>query len=1150
VTSEPESVIDGGVSPGPFVGRTAELAKLETSLGNALHGGGRVILVAGDPGIGKTRLAKEVAGRAVPQGFTVLWGRCWDSGGAPSFWPWVQALRGYARRTGEPGPGAASATPPDPRLPELARLIGIDSSAGFPTLDPDQMRFRLFDATVTFLRAAAVERPLLLILDDLHAADADSLLLLRFLARGLTDIRLLVIGTYRDADARSRPEIGTLLEEVAREALSLHLRGWSEPEVTQFMVTGVGSASTGLAVSTELGGAVSRVTEGNPLFVEEIVRLWNAEGRPPEVPAQGQVEVRIPDSVRAAVRQRLVLLPTPSRDALGVAAVIGREFDVAVLSRVIGTQPESGVRDLLDGAVNAAIIAELPTPLGFYTFSHILIRDTLYHDHSPSRRAALHHAVARAIEMVHAATLDAHLADLAHHYVAAVADGTAAQALQYSLQAAERATVNCAYADAVSHRECALEVATRLSDSDPQAAQPRRCELLLGLGESQNMAGKRREARETFRHAADLARALQLPEALARAGLGYGGLWGGPEELLKFSSADPGHFDDTLARLLSEARDLLGARNPALRARLLSRLAIELYFTATPAQREVLTHDAMTIARRLDDPPTLAVVLWDCHAAVWGPDSVSARRAMAEEIVEVAERIGDYGLELGGRAWLIGDLLELGDGQRVQVEFERFRRLAESYRQPIHLWGLKSCLAQHALLVGDFDQVPALAGEALSLGLTLFAGAFIAYGVQMSSLYRERGQFDELRATETGLRGFIERYPDLPHPRVALAHILVLTGCRDEARTEFDRLAAHNFEDLPRDVGWSSAMVELTEVCAALGDTRRAGALYRLLLPCVAYVAVSPFHAMCWGAMARSLGVLAGMLEDWTAAEAHFAVALTCNRRLNARPWVARTQYDWATMLCARTQPGDAGRARALLDEALATADALGMRPLLQRIGELAARLTSATADPAPRPVSLAPNRFAHDGDLWNIAYAGQSCSLKDARGLSFLAMLLRHPRHEFHALELVQLAGEAADSDSPGAAADTLGALGGSDTGPILDAQGRAIYKRRLVELRAELAAAQSCHDPGRVERAHTEIDSLTQELARAFGLGGRGRRSGSNAERARVNVTRAIAATLKKISARNPDLGRHLAETIRTGTFCAYKPDSRVPIVWDVVS
>src|SRR5262249_25122441 len=154
------------------------------------------------------------------------------------------------------------------------------------------------------------------------------------------------------------------------------------------------------------------------------------------------------------------------------------------------------------------------------------------------------------------------------------------------------------------------------------------------------------------------------------------------------------------------------------------------------------------------------------------------------------------------------------------------------------------------------------------------------------------GQLDELRAGEAGLRGFIERYPDLLNPRVALAHLLVVTGRGDEARVEFDRLAAHDFEDLPRDLGWSSAMGELAELCCALGDRHHAPSLYRLLLPCAAYVAVSPYHAVCWGAMARSLGRLAATLEDWPAAEAHFAVALECNRRLEAQVWLAHTAAD------------------------------------------------------------------------------------------------------------------------------------------------------------------------------------------------------------------------------------------------------------------
>ncbi len=1134
--------------PALFVGRTAELAHLDAGLEDALGGRGRVFLITGDAGIGKSRLAREVAERAGSRGTAALWGRCWESGGAPSFWPWVQALRGLARSSGAPGRAPAAGNQGEPGLPELAAIVGAAGEIHQPTSDRDQTRFLLFDATVRLLCAAAAERPLLLVLEDLHAADVDSLLLLRFVSQQLIDMRMLLVGTYRDSEARAQPQVGEILGGVARDASSVPLRGWSESEVAQYVDAGVRVPRAGARVDRVLTETVCRITEGNPFFVEEIVRLWNAEGLPQA--ARGGVEfgVRIPDQVRDAVRRRLALLPPESAALLNVASVIGREFEVDILSGACGAA-NGGPHDLLAPAVTAGVIAPVSPLLTRYSFSHVLIRDTLYHDLPAVRRAELHRRVAVAIETVRATALEAHFADLARHYLAAGESG-GELATSYALRAAEHATAACAYADAVGHCERALEAFAAQPSADPLQAKRRRCDLLLRLGAAQNAAGQRYQARDTFRDAAKLARELSLPEDLARAALGFGGSWDGAAEVVKLDPPDATQFDDTLPRLLREALDMLGDRCPALRARLLSRLAVELYFTGTPAQREVLAQEAITLARRLSDPLALATVLWDAHLAVWGPDNVSARRGMAEEVVELGERAGDYGLQLHGRAWLIADLLELGDGARLEIEFERFRRLAEAYRQPMHLWAVKNHCAQQALLTGDYADAERFAQEALGIGQGVLPAAFIAYGVQMAAVQRDCGRFEELAAGEMLLRGLAEQYPGIPSPRVALTHLLVVLGRLDEARVELDRLAARDFEDLARDLGWTSVVVELAEICAALGDRQRAGALYPLLLPCAAYVVVSPYHATCWGSVARSLGVLATMLEDWTAAEAHFAVALERNRRLRARPWIARAQLDYARMLCARHQPGDPAKARALLEEAEATADALGMRPLSERIRAVRQGVdeepTAAvvSADPlAPLSSGELVYRFSRRGQFWQIAFGGDSCTLKDTRGLQFIARLLQSPQRELHALDLVQgLEHErAASSGSPAGVAE-------GDSGPLLDPQARTAYKQRLEELGEELEEAQAFNDAGRAERVREEIDFLTRELTRAFGIGGRERRAGSNAERARINVTRAIAAALKQIGAHHPPLSEHLKKTIRTGTFCSYNPDPRVPIDWQL--
>jgi hypothetical protein len=348
-------------------------------------------------------------------------------------------------------------------------------------------------------------------------------------------------------------------------------------------------------------------------------------------------------------------------------------------------------------------------------------------------------------------------------------------------------------------------------------------------------------------------------------------------------------------------------------------------------------------------------------------------------------------------------------------------------------------------------------------------------------------------------------------------------------------------------------MALLAEVCAHLGDDRRAAAVYELLLP---FERRNVVTAQCCfdGPVSRYLGIAATTAGNWDAAARHFELARSACTRQRARPFLALLGIDEARLLFARNEPADPARAVNLLTEARAIAAELGMERIVERADRVRSALGDVAPDrlekeqpSAPDAASPATGRMRWEGDVWAFELEGHSIHIRDSKGVRYLAVLLSSPGVEVHALEL---AGSSPDAGARGraGAGEGLSALGAGDAGPVLDAEAKAAYRLRLEELREEIEEAESFNDPERAARAREEMDFLAHELTGAVGLGGRDRKAASNAERARVAVTKAVRATLKRIDEIDPDVGQELAATIRTGTFCSYEPDRRRPVVWQV--
>jgi tetratricopeptide (TPR) repeat protein len=1113
-----------GHGPG-LVGRKRELDQLDAALADALVDRGGLVLLTGEPGIGKTALAREFVERAAARGASWAWGTCWDGGGAPAYWPWVQIVRALARREDVATLRAAlgGGAPWIARLlPELAATLGAPAQPA--ELDSDQSRFRLFDALTSLLAAVAERRPLVVVLDDLHWADVSSLLALEFVARSLPDMPILAIAAYRHADAHAREDLAPALGGLARAATRLPLEGLSREHVGRLAAARARGLGPGEPerISPRLVTAVHEATAGNPFFVDELVQLLASQGRLHDGRA-AERQLPLPDGVRDAIRRRLAPLSQGAMDALNVAAVLGGEFRLATIASTLGVAPVE-VLERLEGPLAAGVISAARDP-GRFVFAHALVRDTLLECLAATSRARLHRVAAEALEEIYRDDPEPRLAEIAHHFLQGATEGGAERAVDYAARAAQRAIEQFGYEEAARLYERAINVAAALPADEVRAWQ-----LSQGLGEALMRAGDSDGAQKALRDAAEHARRLDDPARLAQTALA--------STLDAFS---PGVVELELVATLEEALERLEsapaedpvrqASSDALRCRVRVQLALSLYWSPQRERREQLVDEALALARELftgevaqSSPAarvladrTLAFALAQGFVAVWGPDSVTRGLPISVEALELCGRTNDVELGMQVRLWRISLLLELDDPVRAYEEIEAFGATARRLGQPRMLAFDPLHRAMAAHLRGDFVEADRFTSEALawSRDVPRSFGPIIA-DAQTFLLRRTQGRHLDL---EPLVRKAADCLPAICQWRCGLALVLGDLGREDEARRELEHLAAEDFEDVPRDTLWIASLSLLAELCALLDDKRRARRLYELLVPYEGRNVVS-MGAAYLGPVARYLGLLAMTNGEHERALGHLETARAAAERMGARPMVVLTTLEVAEVLARRDGPGDWQRGRALVQRVLDDPVAARMQGALARAADLRARFDDAAA--AAWPAGSSRQRKAclrREQDIWLLGYEGRSLHLPDAKGLHHLATLLASPGTP---VASVALAGE------PGGAIGVAGSLRSAREG--------------AAELEEELAEAQAFNDPERIARARAQIESLATELAGA----GAGR--GAAEERARINVTRAIKASLKRIAEHEPELGHLLQRSIRTGNACRYEPEPGVPLDWDI--
>ena len=913
--AHPLDSLAGGV----FVGRQREMGELKACLEDALSGRGRLVTLVGEPGIGKTRTALELATYAGLRQAQVLWGRCYEGEGAPPYWPWVQAIRSYVRDIdpeqlrSEMGSGAADIAEVVSDVRE--QLPGLDAP---PQLEPEQARFRLFDSITAFLRNAGRRKPVVLVLDDLHWADHPSLLLLEFVARELASARVMIIGTYRDVELSRQHPLSRTLGELTRERLfqRVLLRGLDQEDVGRFI-----ELASGITPPTGMVEAVHRQTEGNPLFVTEVVRLLVQEGEL----TQGRAEerdswsVRIPEGVREVIGRRLDRLSERCNETLTIASVIGREFTLEQLNPLIEGMTGDRLLEVLEEALSGRVIEELPRTVGRYQFTHALIQETLAGELSTTRKVRLRARIAEALESLYGADAEAHASELAHHFAEAQTVLGAEKLVHYSLLAGERALAAYAHGKALAHFGRGLAAMGVISGGVGPVPDAETADLLFGLGRALAGAGERQQLQEAvdtvgrafdyYTRAGDVDQAVAVAEhplpSQSGTRLETARFLGQALEMVPSDSLTAGRLLCSLGAELGRVEaDYDGAQaafaraldiackegDMSLEARIQAASANVDFFHLRPRESLTKSRRAIQLAYQIGDP------VIEMRAEL---DAARAAEGLNEDLDDI-RRHATATLELGEK---VRDRTHLCLAFRVNATL--CRRLGE--------WVGARDFSNRGLALGPRDITP-LADRVL---LEHEVGDLVE-----GQLYLER------------LLEVVRQAParaTLIHmiPAGIIPYIARITGVLDheEVATRAAEAVLSSSTSEPLFTGVANLGLALLAVqhgdSSAAGDHYRALQAQRFSFPGVGIISINT---------GRLLGLLAHTMGDLEQATAHFEEGLTISRNAGSRPELAWTCCDYADLLLDRNSAADRAKATSLLEESLTISSELGMRPLMERV--------------------------------------------------------------------------------------------------------------------------------------------------------------------------------------------------------------------------
>jgi class 3 adenylate cyclase/tetratricopeptide (TPR) repeat protein len=878
------------VPPVSYVGRVEERAALEEAIVLARDGARQVVLLSGEPGIGKTRLSSFAAHRAHAEGFAVCWGACSEELAVP-YEPWIEVcsqlvehapqelLERYCKRHGG-------------ELSRLVRTLGgrVEDLPSPQGSDPETERYLLFSAVAGLLELVAQSVPVCVVLDDLHWADGQSVALLKHVVRTAEQEALQVIATYRDSDLGKDHLLGAVLADLRSvdgvQRIALH--GLGSDEVAQIMTSAAGHELDEDIL--QLAQEIATETNGNPFFVGEVLRgLWESgalildedSGRW-SVDRSGAIV--LPESVREVIERRVERLGKETLELLRLAAVIGRVFDVELLESMLEID-ESQLLDQLEAAVAASLLAESDERVGQFRFAHALINQTLYEGLGATRRARMHQRIAQALEDLYGEDPGDRLSELALHWRMAAVSVDKAKAADYALRAGQRALESLAPAEALRLFADAVEL---IGDVD----SPERCEALIGLGEAQLQTGAA-AYRETLLDAARIASVLADAELAARAALANNRAG---------VSSTFGEVDAERLAAIDRAIELDDPPNRGCRARLLALKALELQWDPDFGMRRALAEEAISLARATEDTRTLAEVLRSVFETIRAPDTLAWRSDLVEELVGCVAEVGDPALSLSAPFNDFQTCTERGDFERAKLALDQLQLIAHELDQPTWKWIAAYMAAGWESMLGDLVAAERLFESAFQIGQE--AGQPDAVLVYAAALQQARTYQGRAQEVVEMMEQSVSAYPAIAAWRAGLASMLGYLDRGAEAAKILEQAASDRFEHIAPNAVTLTALALYADAAVLTDSSGSASILYELIEPWAEQIiwngVIGYGHARMW------LGLLAACMGEHEQADQHLAFACDFQETHGLLLWAARAHLGWAQALAGR---GDGAQA-------------------------------------------------------------------------------------------------------------------------------------------------------------------------------------------------------------------------------------------------